>query len=225
MSHVDIAHKALLLKAKMENNEKAYSNKILINFIFTSIVILSILLLMFESRRYFLNSADKINTTLPSGIEKYKIKYEQPKQTTSYDISLSNALNSSIYETKPSITIQTIENIHTIENNIISSRPVGTLEEVVEENEIARDILENPLFKGYYVQVGVFSEKSQAKNSINNLFEKLPKDHGFNSYIETKYMNENPFYVSQIGVFSSKQDAISFCNRLQNINMRCLIVD
>jgi hypothetical protein len=191
--------------------------KIIINSVFTFLILGALIAITIESKLHFNSKLQKMKESLTSGIENYKIKYSSGLPEAGYDIANSSKVN--IYDKKPIKIIQKLQNIHEIENKLSSDS------EAEVPKEIENDILENPLLKGYYVQLGIFSDKAQAQNSIQNLLDKMLINGDFIAYIETKFLQEKPFYLTQIGVFATKNQAITFCDNLQKTGIGCLIVD
>lgn len=192
------------------------TKKVIINTTFTLLILGLLFMILLESRLYFNSNLRQIRESLKSGIESYKVKYAGEMPEIGYDISSISKL--SIYDKNPLKIVQKLQNVHEFENN--------SIEETAQlPKEIESDILENPLFKGYYIQLGIFANKVQAQESIQNVLEKSIIDENFVTYIETKMLQEKPFYLAQVGVFSSKNDAIFFCDKLQKSGIGCLIID
>ena len=205
--------------------QKNNITKVLINAGFTLFLISVCIGVIIESKLYFRANFKEKKEVILSSLKNYRVKHFSETPDASYDIS-SSFSKANIYDKKPLKIIQKLQNIHEIENRLSENmyQEVGN-EESELPPEIVNNIISDPLFKGYYIQLGIFSEKGQAKISIQNLLDKLLIDGSFTTYIETKYIQEKTFYLAQIGVFSTKNDAINFCDKLQKMGVGCLIVD
>lgn len=190
--------------------------QVVINLVFTAAIVFGFLLLMFESKMYFGKKAKlwQNDGLLASDVGDYRIKNHEL-------VDLENTNDTTPlphYYSKNSII-----KIHALDSADETGK--DSLPERLLQDEFISDILNNPLFRGYYVQLGIFPEKSAAYDSIQTLFNQLAINSSFTTYVETKYIQEKPFYLAQVGVFSSKEDALSFCEKIQKLSFGCLLVE
>lgn len=183
------------------------SKNLIINFIFTLLVIGISLPLILESRIYFNRNSNK--TFLSSDFVNYKVSSVEVKKNVAF-----------LTQTKDFLLIQNkaVKNIEVVKD-------LYELERVSLPSDVMEEISKNPLLSGFYVQLGIFKTKDEAQKIIEYLVEKGTITEDYNTYIETKIMQGRSFYIPQIGVFNIKNDAIYFCSGLQKMQINCLIVD
>lgn len=191
---------------------------IFINSLFTISVFSVIIICILEGKPYFINSKEKEVKFLSGGLETYKVKMKNEiigSKNSTFNIPTEN-----LYNTSPSIKIQKLVNIYELEEED-SYESSKTLPE-----EIIGGILTNPIFKGYYLQLGIFEDKKSAQGAIENISSNpLIKNGSFTTYIETRYSRKKPLYLAQIGIFSSMEDALGFCEKLQKSSINCLLIN
>ena len=207
------AVKHLFIKQVMKKVELKF---LAINAGFTILIGLFIFGLILEAKIYFNSKAKGIFKNLNSDLSTYKVKYVQEEKAVLPEYAISSSTNAQFQ--KPAIlSTRKLVNIYEEE---------GRLEE---ENIIAsffqQNIEEDPLFKGYYIQLGIFASKDVAQMSIQNLISKSLIEENLTTYIETKAMEDRTFYLAQIGVFSDKNEAIKFCDKLQKMQIGCVVID
>ena len=195
-----------------ENNIK----KIIVNSVFTLLVFGLIIWVTIESKIYFNVQLKSFYAKMQSGFETYKIKnidYNPEKNINPYFGKSQN------YEKQPIKILQKLNDVHEIETQFATKYK----KEIPEE--IETQILNNPLFAGYYIQLGIFKTKEEAEQGIKSFSSKISIEENFTTYIETKYMQETPFFILQLGVFATKEEAVNYCNKLQKLSIGCLIVE
>lgn len=183
------------------------SKNLIINCIFTLLVVGTSMPLILESRIHFNKTASK--SFLYSDFLNYKITNTESKK----HIPITHQAKDSLLVGNKAIkNVEVIRDLHELEKSILPTK-------------IIEDLYENPLLRGFYVQLGIFKTKEDATKVIEYLTEREFITEDYNTYIETKMLQAKDFYIPQIGVFSSKNEAIAFCNNLQKLQINCLIVD
>lgn len=186
--------------------------QIIVDFIFTSLLFFCFILFMIEAKFYFFIKRRGDMQVFSSGVESYRVKtYESEVE------KFAKSEKEELYNKTPNEKIYKISSIQ-------DTLKAETEDELLQgQTEDMSDILNNPLFKGYYIQLGVFPNKEAAQQNIDNL--KAFMSESFTTYIEKRNIQEKELYLAQVGVFSSKEDAIKFCEQLQKSSIGCVVVD
>ena len=181
----------------------------IINLIFTVCIALFLIVLCLESNSTFNKFIKTLEKTLHSNLVNHKIKYHDNKPNYK-PYSITNSSNFQGYEQKPKKNIKNILNTSEIPNY---------------DPEIEKEIKINPLFQGYYAQLGIFGSKQSAEEVIKVLSLKGILQSKFTTYMEEKMMRERKVYMLEIGVFEEKYDVVEFCTKLSKINIGCVLVE
>ncbi len=192
----------------MQNNLK-----LIINISFTLCVFVLLASLSVYSNFSFHLKLLNSKTILTANIKGYTTEQKNAKSDKSY-LELANTINFKNYERQPQ------KDIKNLGNPAINDEYRETIDDV-----IAKIALENPLFSGYYAQLGIFSTKEAGEEIVKILYLKGLLDENFTSYTEKKELKNKEVYFVEIGIFKKMDEAINFCNKLTRLNIACIVVE
>jgi hypothetical protein len=158
------------------------------------------------AKNYFSAKISQLNEFAKSDFANYKTITPEAEEIASKYQSTKNSSDDKIYDKNPKTNIKNIS--------------YGWQEEEINHTE-NEEFKKNPIIGGNYAQIGVFASREGAEEIVKILVLKNLMEKNFTSYVSSGEVKSKVFYVVEIGVFQTPDEATQFCDKLKKFQIGC----